>query len=301
MQARSRLRVVTLAALLAGSARAAPAATKESADFYVSPEGRDTWSGRLAAANDTGDDGPFASFARAQQAVRDLMRSGRTKPVTVLFRGGTYWLSEPITFRPANSGTARAPVIYAAYPGETPVFSGGRKITTEWTRRDDGVWTTKVKTTKHYDWFFRQLFVHGRRAVRARTPTNGFLRTEGPMPGLDPKDKDRYDDRSRQGFRIKPGDMRQWHNFGDVNVIVYHSWTTSLHWIDSLDETSQVVRFTNKSGWPFSFFEEKQRYFIENCREALDAPGEWYLDRWAGTLAYMPHEGQNVPEADTSA
>lgn len=282
----------------AGPCAAEPASDAVAADFFVAPQGQDTWSGRLPTKNDKGDDGPFASFARAQQAVRDLMQSGRTEPVTVMFRGGTYRLDEPITFKPANSGTDRAPITYAAYPGETPVFSGGKRIETEWTRNDDGTWTTKVKTTKNYEWFFRQLFVNGRRAIRARTPNNDYLRTEGPMPGLDPKTKDRYEDRSRQGFRFRPGDIKPWQNLGDVNVFVYHSWTTSLHWIDSIDEKNSVIRFTNKSGWPFSFFEDKQRYFIENCREALDAPGEWYLDRWAATLTYKPLDGQDVPKTE---
>ncbi len=274
------------------------ASEQVAADFFVSPTGDDTWSGTLAEKNAEATDGPFATFARAQRAVRELMRSERKQPVLVLFRGGTYELTEPITLKPANSGTASAPVTYAAYPGEQPIFSGGKQITTKWERNENGSWTTKVKTTKHYEWFFQQLFVNGRRAIRARTPNDGYFYTEGTLPGLDPKNKDRYDDRARQGFRYKPGDIQRWQYPGDVNVVVFHSWTVSRHWIDSIDETNHIIRFTNKTGWPFSFFEEKQRYYIENCPEALDAPGEWHLDRWAGTLTYIPRAGEDVPTAE---
>ncbi len=34
-----------------------------------------------------------------------------------------------MVFTPADSGTAAAPITYAAYPGEQPVLSGGRAIT----------------------------------------------------------------------------------------------------------------------------------------------------------------------------
>ena len=41
------------------------------ADFFVSPQGNDRWSGRLADPGE--NDGPFATVARAQQAVRALL------------------------------------------------------------------------------------------------------------------------------------------------------------------------------------------------------------------------------------
>ncbi len=274
------------------------ASEQVAADFFVSPTGDDTWSGTLAEKNAEATDGPFATFARAQRAVRELMRSERKQPVLVLFRGGTYELTEPITLKPANSGTASAPVTYAAYPGEQPIFSGGKSIGTGWTKNDDGTWTTLAEKAKHYDWAFSQLFVNGKRAVRARTPNRGFLHTKGIIPGMDPHKEHRYDNRSRQGFRFKPGDIERWLRLEDANVTVYHSWTTSRHWIASLDLEKYIVTFTNRSDWPIGFWEETdQRYFVENVREALDAPGEWYLDRWTGHVTYMPRENEDIATA----
>ena len=40
--------------------------------FYVSPEGRDSWSGGLVEPNRAGTDGPFATVVRARDAVRTL-------------------------------------------------------------------------------------------------------------------------------------------------------------------------------------------------------------------------------------
>jgi hypothetical protein len=40
---------------------------------------------------------------------------------------------------------------------------------------------------------------------------------------------------------------------------------------------------------------------IENCLEALDMPGEWYLDRQAGRLHYMPLPGEDPNQCDVVA
>jgi len=51
---------------------------------------------------------------RAQRAADHTVTAGQR-------RAGTYCLPEPLTFTPEDSGTAQAPVVYRAYPGETPV------------------------------------------------------------------------------------------------------------------------------------------------------------------------------------
>ena len=71
---------------------------KTTPDVYVSPHGNDTWSGRLAAPNADGSDGPLASVGAAQGRVRQIRQAqpNRTKPVHVALRGGTYTLDEPL-------------------------------------------------------------------------------------------------------------------------------------------------------------------------------------------------------------
>ena len=87
----------------------------------VATTGSDDSAGTLAK--------PFATPARARDAVRKLNASGPSKAtVTVLVRGGTYLLTETLGFGPDDSGTAQGRMVYAAHPDETPVFSGGRQI-----------------------------------------------------------------------------------------------------------------------------------------------------------------------------
>ncbi len=79
---------------------AAPAA-QTVADLFVSPQGNDAWSGRLAEPNAAKTDGPLATIERAQQVVRQWKgRPGRSGPIVVALRGGTYFLSKPIQFGP---------------------------------------------------------------------------------------------------------------------------------------------------------------------------------------------------------
>src|SRR5437868_14834487 len=99
--------------LLCSSSRlvAEPAAR---ADFVVATTGSDDNPGTAAK--------PFATLARARDAVRKLNSGGPAKAtVTVLVRGGTYVLKETLVFGPEDSGTPERRVVYAASPGEKPV------------------------------------------------------------------------------------------------------------------------------------------------------------------------------------
>ena len=156
------MRVILAAGLLAlpvpGTTAIAAHSASGAAAFYVAPDGNDAWSGTLAERDAAGTDGPFQSLARARDAVREI-KSKRTAAngITVLIRAGTYCLAEPLVLGPDDSGTASCPIIYAAYPGETPVISGGRSIG-PW-RREGKLFVAEIPDTAPDGWRFRQLFV----------------------------------------------------------------------------------------------------------------------------------------------
>ncbi|MGQ9733295.1 MAG: right-handed parallel beta-helix repeat-containing protein, partial [Candidatus Zipacnadales bacterium] len=139
------------------------------------------------------------------------------------------------------------------------------------------------------------------RRTRARTPNEGYLHIEGPLPEFPNPNAERANPEAKVGFRYREGDLKRWDDIEDVNLVVFHAWTASVHWIDMLNEANHIVRFTNRSGWPFAYWDRTQRYYIENCREALDAPGEWYLDRKTGTLLYWPLPGEDMTTAEVVA
>lgn len=156
-------RSAAVALLLAGCALASKPDAR-SADFFVSPSGRDTWSGRQAAPNAARTDGPFATLARARDAVRALRKQDprRARPVVVRLRGGLYPLAEPVVFDHRDAAGPAAPLIIGAYADETPVLSGGRRLT-GWKIDAKGWWHLDVPDVKAGRWRFSQLFVNGSR------------------------------------------------------------------------------------------------------------------------------------------
>jgi len=294
-----RMFLPTVLFVLATTARAADVPV---ADFFVAPEGKDTWSGRLAEPKPDGSDGPLASLTGARDAVRRLKAQGPlSKPVLVLLRGGNYAVSQPVLFDAGDSGTKEAPITYAAYPDEKPVVTGGVPIT-GWQKGAGPLWTTVVPEVKKGRWYFRSLFVDGKRVAPARTPNEGACFTARPIKPIDHKAGPQAETNavSRLGLRYQDDQMQPWSNLDDAIVVVYHAWTTSRHHIASVDIAHKTVHFTNPSGWPVGWW-DKARYYVENVREALDAPGEFYLDRKTGVLSYYPRPGEDMTRAQVLA
>jgi hypothetical protein len=269
--------------------------------LYVAPDGNDTWSGQQIKPNAARTDGPLASLAGARDAGRRARPAagGELGVVTVRVRGGTYWLAEPFTLGPEDSGTAAAPVTFTAYRHERPILSGGRRL--GGFHQAGPLWETAIPEVKAGRWYFHQLFVNGQRRQRARSPNTGYFRIAALVPG--PKDPSSGHAVARDQFRFAPGDLKPWARLADVNVILMHSWETSIHPIQSVDTGSNIVHFAAplKEWWSIGYWETNQRYYVENARELLDQPGEWYLNRDTGVLSYWPLPGERIETAEVIA
>lgn len=281
---------------LAQNVSAAPAGL----ELFVAPTGNDQWSGRLLAPNAERTDGPLASLTGARDALRRARAAagGQLGPVTVHVRGGMYRMEEPLVLEPQDSGSAEAPVVFTAYENERPVFSGGQVIT-GW-RQKGPVWEAEVPEVKAGRWYFRQLWVNGQRRPRARSPNTGYYRIAGLIPGPPrPNAKPVLADR----FIFAPGDLRPWARLADVNLILMHSWETSIHPLKAVDPASNLVVFAAplKEWWGLGYWETNQRYYVENALELLDQPGEWYLNRETGVLTYWPMPGEQLGQVEAVA
>lgn len=217
-------------------------------------------------------DGPIKTLAQARDAARAQRVKTRTAPITIRISNGTYYLSETLVLTPEDSNT-----IWEAAPGARPVISGGRVIG-PW-KKTGSTWTADATGP-----YFRQLFISGRRAQRARTPNFGYFRIDGPS-SQDKPFKLKY-----RGSDIKPA----WAERGDVEVVGLFAWADIRMPIVSVDEAAHVAtlstdpRASNK--------EVDARYYIENTPDALDAAGEWYLDKNKQTVSYWPMPGENMLE-----
>jgi len=147
--------------------------------FYVSPSGRDTSPGTKSA--------PFATLAKARDAVRIAKDRPGVGAVRVYLRGGVYYLHEPLVLTPLDSGTAQRPIEWLAYPGEKPIICGGVAVS-GWHKASGKLWTARVPEAIGGKDGFTQLFAGGQRQIRARYPdfdskaplTGGFLFARQP-------------------------------------------------------------------------------------------------------------------------
>ena len=269
----------------------------EALTLHISPTGNDAWSGIPPEPSVDGTDGPLASLHGARNAIRALReKDAATGAVTVLVRGGVYYLDQTFTLEPQDSGTPDAMLAYAAYPGESPVISGGRVIS-GW-KQEAHLWTVDGLPD---EWHFGTLWVNGERRTRARTPNEGYFHTAGSAPTIEDPNTGDSVVRNTVAFKYDDGDIARWENLDDALVVVLHSWESSFHHIASIEEEESVVVFTNASVWPFENWGPKQRYYVENTYEGLDQPGEWYLNRQENKLYYYPIEGEDMASAEVIA
>ena len=260
--------------------------------LFVSPKGNDEWSGTLPEPNADHADGPFATLKRARDAVRGLRgTSGAVCPVRVVVRGGTYRLREPLVFGPEDGGTADTPVVWTAADGEAPTITGLQPLAGEWRAGADCVWCLRLPDVAAGTLYFRQLFVNSRRLDRTRLPQDGYF-TVYDLVGT-------TDEEHRTAFRYRHGDVRRWRNLEDVEFVMVHSWSESRLFVKAIDEAEQAVRFTGPAAYPLNFG-GRNTYWTENVAEALDSPGQWYLERRAGVLHVIPPEGVDLREVDVS-
>jgi hypothetical protein len=215
-------------------------------------------------------DGPVKTLVEARDTARARRRAGASGNLTIQIRDGLYFLKETLILTPEDSNT-----VWEAAPGARPAISGGRVIS-GWTKGSGPIWTAQGGEP-----YFRQLFISGRRAQRARTPTFGFYRIDGASP-TDKPIRLHY-----RGNDIKP----QWAGSG-AEVIGLLAWADFRMAIASVDETAHVATLTLDPR-P-SNQETDARYYIENAPDGLDSAGEWYLNRSTHTVSYWPVAGENM-------
>ncbi len=260
-----------------------------STEVYVAPGGDDANPGTLA--------GPVRTLAKARDLVR-ARKGTMTSHFTVYVRGGTYPLTSTLTFSNADSGGGGFYVKYLAYPGERPLITGGQPIK-GWTMSDSAhnIYSASGVSTP-----FRQLYVNGVKAVRARSPNLGsngepnFTRATGWDSGA-------------HNFKVASSDVANWKNLTKVEMHLMVLWADNIMRLASVTtsgDTSYVKVQSPEDGLIFerpnpAFFPSSLRYYFENALEFLDQPGEWYLDETAGVLYYKPRPGEDMTTATVVA
>ena len=141
----------------------------------------------------------------------------------------------------------------------TASISGGIQIT-DWKQVNGSIYSATVPEPI----YINQLFIENQRVARTRVPKNYSDYLQYAAPLKDPN-------QARYGFQYQPGQF-DYESLVDAMVIVYHSWTTSNHYIDHLITSNNTIIFSNPSNHPIGPEDEPQaarRFHIENLCEAL--------------------------------
>lgn len=244
-------------------------AAKAEADFYLSPNGSDTWSGTLARPNSQRTDGPFASLERARDAVRKL-KEDKSGDIVVFVREGRYRLTQTVVFGVEDSGENDSTVTYAAYPGETPRFSSGREIK-GWKKLSGELpglpkeAQGNVMVAEVSERFYTLYDADG---MLPRARSAGFI----PLTGG-----------SRNRLHFPKGKLKSWPNVADVEIIVrpHHAWISNVLPLESVDEETQIAQTSIAATYAMNrlhFLKTTESCWVENVLEELDEPGEWVLN-----------------------
>lgn len=265
--------------------------------LYISTRGNDQNLGTKES--------PLASLNGAVLKLRTL-RNAQTfdGPIEVIIGNGDYFLTEPLVLNPDDSGTEGSPVIFRAEEGAHPVFWGGMKIR-GFDKLSDRLWRTKIPEVSKYDWYFEQLYVNDRRAVRAKSPNSGFYFLKNVSETVLDKGKGRSPELAVQQLALFPDGADKIasfskEDFSNAIMVFHHKWDITRNRIFGFKRDSSEV-FTSGQGMaPWNSFDAKTRYILENYKAALDTCGEWYLDR-TGYLYYMPLQGETINHLDVMA
>jgi Right handed beta helix region len=256
--------------------------------FYVdATNGNDNNTGTSVTAS-------FKTILKAQTAVRSV-NGNMIGDIYVYLRGGNYILSATLVFDDRDAGTNGYNIYYAAFPNETPIISGERKIA-GWVLHDNAkqIYRAAAGSTIRT----RQLFINGRRATRARTfDTLANLTIDTAV-----------------GHTTTTTAIASWKNTSDIELVYIASWTNPRCGISSVSVNNGIALLTMKQpGWSYCTNKgltsigggfSKAPWYIENAYELIDSAGEWYLDRTgaingtANTFYYKPFPGEDMSNVD---
>ena len=185
-----------------------------------------------------------------------------------------------------DSGRGDSTITYAAYPGETPVFSSGLEID-EWKPLAAAVTGLSKEATGNVQVAdvsgrFHALFDADGLLPRARS--KGFI----PLAGS-----------SRNKLHFPAGFLKNWPNVEDVEIVVrpHHAWIVNILPLASVDEQRQIAHTSIDATYAMNrlhFLKQTDSCWVENALEELDEPGEWVLNTKEGKLYLWPRNGSPV-------
>ena len=259
-------------------------------EIWISPKGSDF--------NDGTRQSPKATLTSALRQAREWRRTEDNR-----MEGGTYAFYEPVFIRPEDSGTKESPTIIRSVGGEKVILSGGISIN-GW-KKQGKVWVADVPVFNGRPLDFRQLWVNGKKAVRARDVED--FEKMNRICSVDEKNEILYVPAvSIRRLIDNKGNLKAKY----AEMVLHQMWCVANLRIRSVEVQgdSAAIRFHQPESriqfehpWPRPMVTtdgHNSAFYLTNARELQDVPGEWYHDIDARKIYYYPREGEKMQEAE---
>lgn len=267
-------------------------------EIWISPKGSDF--------NDGTRQSPKATLTSALRQAREWRRTEDNRiqgGITIYMEGGTYAFYEPVFIRPEDSGTKESPTIIRSVGGEKVILSGGISIN-GW-KKQGKVWVADVPVFNGRPLDFRQLWVNGKKAVRARDVED--FEKMNRICSVDEKNEILYVPAvSIRRLIDNKGNLKAKY----AEMVLHQMWCVANLRIRSVEVQgdSAAIRFHQPEGriqfehpWPRPMVTtdgHNSAFYLTNARELQDVPGEWYHDIDARKVYYYLREGEKMQEAE---
>jgi hypothetical protein len=272
-------------------------------NIYVSPKGNDKHDGTK--------DSPLQTIMMAQRKARELRRLNAPEiqeGINIIVADGTYFLDEPLLFRPEDSGSETSLTTIKGENGALPRISGGVKVNgwkktgkvSGFEKAGRNLWVADMPRKAGRSVEFRQMWVDGVKANRASNLDDGEL------------DRILAADHENEVFWIPLPDV----NLSETRQLemVIHQWWAIANLrvkdIEIVGDSAKIslfqpeCRIEFEHPWPAPFIDSEKKYngnsafYFVNHPALLNNPGEWYADTDNGKIYYWPREGENMDRAE---
>ena len=267
-------------------------------EIWISPKGSDF--------NDGTRQSPKATLTSALRQAREWRRTEDNRiqgGITIYMEGGTYAFHEPVFIRPEDSGTKESPTTIRSVGDEKVILSGGISIN-GW-KKQGKVWVADVPVFNGRPLDFRQLWVNGKKAVRARDVED--FEKMNRICSVDEKNEILYVPAvSIHRLIDNKGNLKAKY----AEMVLHQMWCVANLRIRSVEVQgdSAAIRFHQPESriqfehpWPRPMVTtdgHNSAFYLTNARELQDVPGEWYHDMDARKVYYYPREGEKMQEAE---
>ena len=267
-------------------------------EIWISPKGSDF--------NDGTRQSPKATLTSALRQAREWHRTEDNRiqgGITIYMEGGTYAFHEPVFIRPEDSGTKESPTTIRSVGDEKVILSGGISIN-GW-KKQGKVWVADVPVFNGRPLDFRQLWVNGKKAVRARDVED--FEKMNRICSVDEKNEILYVPVvSIRRLIDNKGNLKAKY----AEMVLHQMWCVANLRIRSVEVQgdSAAIRFHQPESriqfehpWPRPMVTtdgHNSAFYLTNARELQDVPGEWYHDIDARKVYYYPREGEKMQEAE---